>query len=229
MATVQKKATPRKSKMDFNSFVSQLENIILIGTFKPRERLTEASLSEKFGVSRYLVRNAFKVLETKGLVKVTHFKGVIVSELSEQDVEEIYVIRKALEQLSLRLAMQNVTNGDIMALRRLAKTLEDAHRKSDFAAMVTADNNFHDYVFHLSQNDSLYRMINDLQRRCHIIRYSAWTSPEALQKSMKEHNLIVDAIEARDLEALNTVAEKHLYYAKDSYLILLRAQEVLMT
>jgi DNA-binding GntR family transcriptional regulator len=228
MTAKAKKTTPQKRKMDFQSFVSLVENMILTGKFKPRERLIEAALSEMFGVSRYTVRDAFKVLETKGLVAVTPFRGVVVSELSQQEVEEIFVIRAALEQVALRLSTQNTTTVDIKVLRKMVKKIEEAHRDDDFAAMVAADTNFHDYVFQMSRNKILRRMINDLRNRCHIIRYSAWSSPTILEQVMQEHRLIVDAIEARDVTALNELSERHIRHGKEAYLLRLKAENVLL-
>ncbi len=228
MAAKEKKTTPQKNKMDFQPFVSRIENMILTGTFKPRERLTEAALSEMFGVSRYMVRDAFKVLETKGLVTGTPFRGVVVSELGRQEVEELFVIRAALEQVALRLSTQNTTTVDIKVLRKMVKKIEDAHHDDDFVAMVAADTNFHDYVFQMSRNKTLRRMINDLRNRCHIIRYSAWSSPTILQQVMEEHRLIVDAIEARDVAALNELSERHISYGKEVYLLRLKAENALL-
>ena len=228
MAAKEKKTTPKKSKMDFQYFVSRIENMILTGTFKPRERLIEAALSEMFGVSRYSVRDAFKVLETKGLVTVTPFRGVAVSELGQQEVEEIFVIRAALEQVALRLSTQNTTTVDIKVLRKMVKKIEDAHHDDDFVAMVAADTNFHDYVFQMSRNKTLRRMINDLRNRCYIIRYSAWSSPTILQQVMEEHRLIVDAIEARDMAALNELSERHISHGKEVYLLRLKAENALL-
>jgi DNA-binding GntR family transcriptional regulator len=219
-----KKKLSKKSKMDFQSLVSRIENMILTGAFKPRERLIEATLSEMFGVSRYSVRDAFKVLETKGMVTVTPFRGVSVNELSKQEVEEIFVIRAALEQLATRMSSENASAEDIKALRRMVKKIEDAHHEDDFVAMVAADTNFHDYIFQMSQNTTLRRMINDLRNRCHIIRYSSWSSPNILQQVMEEHCLIVDAIEVRDVVKLNDLSEKHLSHAKQSYLLRLKAE-----
>ena len=228
MVATGKKTTPKKSKMDFQSFVLRIENMILTGKFKPRERLIEAALSEMFGVSRYTVRDAFKVLETKGMVTVTPFRGVVVSELGQQEVEELFVIRAALEQVALRLSTQNTTTVDIKVLRKMVKKIEDAFQDDDFVAMVAADTNFHDYVFQMSRNKTLRRMINDLRNRCHIIRYSAWSSPIILPKVMGEHQLIVDAIEARDVAALNDLSERHISHGKEAYLLRLKAENALL-
>ena len=217
----------RDNKQTFQQFVSKLENMILTGGFKPRERLVEANLSQMFGVSRYWVRDAFKILETKELVSATPFKGFIVSELSEQVVEEIFVIRVALEQLALRLAVLNATSSDIKTLRRMIHKIEETHRENDVVAMVEADGNFHDYVFQLSRNQTLRRMINDLRKRCHIIRYSAWSSPAVVREILAEHNLLVDAVEAGDIGKGGELAERHIEHAKRSYVFQLSASNAL--
>jgi len=228
MAPKQEKAPAKDGKMDFQNIVSRIENMILTGAFKPRERLIEATLSEMFEVSRYSVRDAFKVLETKGLVRVTPFKGVVVSELSTREVEEIFVVRTALEQLALKLSMDNATAEDLRVLRRMCKRIEDARHEDDFAAMISTDTDFHNYLFQMSQNNILCRMINDLKNRCHITRYSAWSSPDVLRQVMKEHRMIVDAIEARDMSKLKQLLETHVKRSKQSYLLRLKAETALL-
>jgi DNA-binding GntR family transcriptional regulator len=174
------------------------------------------------------VRDAFKVLESKELVTVTPFRGVVVSELSRQEVEEIFVVRAAIEQLALRLSMENAKTDDIKALREMVKKIEDASHKDDFAAMIAADTEFHDYLFQMSRNNILRRMINDLRNRCHIIRYSAWSSPEIVREVMKEHLQMVDALENHDIAKLVQLLEKHLNHARHSYLLRLKAETALL-
>jgi DNA-binding GntR family transcriptional regulator len=224
----EKPTVRKKLKMDPQNFASRIENMILTGAFKPRERLIESALSDMFEVSRYLVRDTFKILETKGLVSVTPFKGVVVSELSQQEVEEIFVIRAALEQVGTRLAMGNATPENLDILRRKVGEIEDAYREDDFVAMVFADTGFHDYIFLMSGNKTLHRMINDLRNRCQIIRYSAWSSPDILRQIMEEHRRIVDAMEARDIAQLSELAEKHISHAKQAYLLRLRTETALL-
>ena len=228
MAVRGKKKIPEKNKKNFQSVVSRIEKMILTGAFKPRERLVEMALSEMLGVSRYLVRDVFKILETKGLVTVIPFRGAVVSELGTTDVEEIFVIRIALEQLALRMSTENVTAADIETLRVMVKKIEDSHGKGDLTALIAADNDFHNYVFQMSRNKTLCRMITDLRNRCHIIRYSAWSSPDVLQQLMEEHRLIVDAIEAGDGSTLYGLSEKHINHVKDAYLLRVKAENALL-
>lgn len=225
-----KQTTPTAgSKTDFQKFVSRLENMILTGTFKLRERLVEATLAEMFGVSRYWVRDAFKILSTKELVTITPFKGVVVSELSEQKVEEIFVIRVALEQLAARLFLENSTAEEIKTLRILAENIKEANEKKNIVAMIEADTNFHDHLFQLSGNLTLHRMINDLRNRSQIIRYAAWSSPDVLNRIFEEHEWVVDAIESRNVAQLNNLVEKHIGHAKEAYLFRLKAETALLT
>jgi DNA-binding GntR family transcriptional regulator len=220
---------PPGGKTDFQKFVSRLENMILTGAFKLRERLVEAALAEMFGVSRYWVRDAFKILETKELVTITPFKGVVVSELSEQKVEEIFVIRVAMEQLAARLSLENATAESIKTLRILVEKIKEAGREKNIIAMIEADTHFHDHLFQLSGNLTLHRMINDLRNRSQIIRYAAWSSPDVLNRIFEEHGWIVDAIESRDISQLNNLVEGHIGHAKEVYLFRLKAETALLT
>ena len=224
---VKKTNAKSNGKKDFQTVVSKLENMILTGAFKPRERLIEANLSQMFGVSRYWIRDAFKIMETKGLVTVIPFKGVMVSELSEQELNEIFVIRVNLEQLAWKLSMENATESDLKTIRRMVEKIEEAHKKDDILGMVEADTNFHDFVFRLCQNRTLRRMIKDLRNRCHIIRYSAWSSPDMMRQVLNEHRQFGEAMENKDAASLERLASEHINRAKQSYIFQLKAENAL--
>lgn len=89
-------ATPKKDlKGDFPNLVKKLENLILTGVFQPRERLIEANLAKTFNVSRFWIRDALKILETKEVVNVIPYKGAVVSDLDNRKIEEIFQVRIA--------------------------------------------------------------------------------------------------------------------------------------
>ena len=71
-------------------------------------------------------------------------------------------------------------------------------------------------------------MINDLKNRCHITRYSAWSSPDVFRDVMKEHRKIVDAMEARNAKKLRQLLDTHLKRAKQSYLLRLKTETALL-
>ncbi|RJX30122.1 MAG: GntR family transcriptional regulator [Desulfarculus sp.] len=209
---------------DFPRFVEDLENRILTGGFKPREHLVEAKLSRMFAVSRYWVRDAFKILEAKGLVRITPYKGVAVSELEASELEEIFAVRVPLEQLAWRLAMHNAVEKDLERLQQIAQDIAQAHAQKSIQAVLAADTEFHDQVLKLCRNRTLRRLITDLRKRSHIARFAAWSSPEVVRQVAAEHYQFVEALRQKDTGQLDELARRHINHAREFYLFGLRAE-----
>lgn len=91
--------------------VDILEKMIFTGELQPRERLVVSALSERLGVSSYLVRTALQAMETKGLVKMEPHRGAMVSDLGPEEIDEIFQVRVGLEKMANALAAQRVSPG----------------------------------------------------------------------------------------------------------------------
>ncbi len=219
----------RDLKEDFQKLITRMENMILTGVLQPRERLVELKLAEKLGVSRFWIRDAFKILETKGLIKLVPYKGAVVCDLDEQEIEDIFEVRIELDALATRKAAENIKKSDIDFLKRMVKQFDDSVRRGDFGEMISANDNFHDYIYELSKNQTLVQMINQLKARGHILRYHAWSSPDTIQQIQKEHRLFIKGLENNDLELLDDLAMRHIRYSKDSYLLHLKAKKAFLT
>jgi DNA-binding GntR family transcriptional regulator len=219
-------ASPKKDlKKDFHNLVARLENMILTGVFQPRERLIELNLAKELEVSRFWIRDAIKILETKGLIKVVPYKGAMVCDLDEQEIEDIFEVRTELDALATRRAAENVKKSDINFLKRMARKFEESVRSGNFGEMISANENFHDYIYELAQNQTLVEMINQLKARGHILRYHAWASPDILQRIQKEHKQLIKGLENKDVELLDELARRHISYSKNSYLLHLNAKK----
>lgn len=219
-------ASPKKDlKEDFHKLIERLENMILTGVFQPRERLIEAELAKDLGVSRFRIRDAFKILETKSLIKVVPYKGAMVGDLDEQEIEDISEIRVELDALATRKAAKNAKESDIITLKGMARRFEESLGNGNLREMISANENFHDYIYDLSSNPTLIQMINQLKVRSHIFRYHAWTTPDIIQRIQKEHNLFIDGIKNKDFELLDDLARRHISYSKDIYLLHLKAKK----
>ena len=219
-------APPKKNlKTDFQKLIERLENMILTGVFQPRERLIETRLAKELGVSRFWIRDAFKILETKSLIKVVPYKGARVGDLDEQEIENIFEIRAELDALATRKAARKTKKTDIIVLKRLARQFEESVKSGDFREMISANENFHDYIYELCQNPTLIQMINQLRARSHIFRYQAWTTPDIIQRIQKEHKLFIDGLEKNDLELLDLLARRHISYSKDIYFLHLKVKK----
>ncbi len=219
-------ALPKRDlKEDFQKLIARLENMILTGVFQPRERLIEINLAKKLEVSRFWIRDAIKILETKDLIKVVPYKGAMVCDLDEQEIEDIFEVRTELDSLATRKAAENIQKSDINFLKRMARKFEESVKSGDFSQMISANENFHDYIYDLCQNSILIQMINQLKARGHILRYHAWASPDVIKRIQKEHKQLIKGLENKDVELLDGLARRHISYSKDTYLLHLKAKK----
>lgn len=209
-------------KHDFPRLISRLENMIILGAFLPKERLVEADLAKKMEVSRAWIRDALKNLETKGLVKMTPYRGAIVTDLTEKEVKELYQVRLVLERLCNQLAADNYLSEHGMRLRELAHRIEQAYEADRFDQMLEANTKFHDYITQISNNDYLIQILKQIRHRYYLFNTFAWSNPEVVRKILDEHEKYISALEKGDYETLNALAESHITYSKDLYLKQLR-------
>lgn len=195
----------------------EIEEAILSGQFKPRERLIEMDLISRFGVSRTVIRDALKRLEAKGLIRATPYRGVMVADLTVEEIEEIYFVRGELEKIAARLVLKHIIPAEIQQLKKVSKEVE-RHLRSKTHQMIEADSEFHRMIFKVCRNSYLYEMIDYLRTKAHIVRYNAWSLPHRIEQSILEHREMIRAIENRNLSKLEKLILRHLMFSKDSYM-----------
>jgi DNA-binding GntR family transcriptional regulator len=195
----------------------KLENAILSGQFKPRERLVERDLLADFDVSRTVIREVLKILEGKGLVKITPYRGAVVVDLTAEDVEEIFFLRVKLEAIAANLVVKNITRIEVQHLKKLCRELEK-HLRERTDQMIEKDNEFHRALFQASRNKYLNDMIEYLSMKAHIVKFNAWSIPNRIEHSRVEHKAMIEALEQRNAEAFEKLVVDHLLFSKNSYL-----------
>jgi len=194
-----------------------MEEAILSGQFKPRERLVEMDLISRFGVSRTVIREALKKLEAKGLIRTTPYRGAMVADLTVEEIEEIYFVRAELEKIAARLVLEHITQSEIQNLEKLAKEVE-RHLREKSHQIIEMDSEFHRMIFRACRNSYLYDMIDFLRTKAHIVRFNAWSLPHRIEQSILEHREMIRAIEDRNLSQFEKLILKHLTFSKDSYM-----------
>lgn len=209
-------------KRDFARLITRLENLIIMGAFMPKERLVEADLADKMQVSRAWIRDALKILETKGLVKMIPYRGAIVADLTEKEIEEIFQVRVVLERLCNHLAADNFKTKHRSKLQDLADKIEQAYHEDRFDKMVDANSKFHGYITQISDNECLIQMLKQIRLRYYLINTFAWSNPEVVKRILDEHLIYISSLEKRDFETLDALAESHITYSKDAYLMQLK-------
>jgi len=206
---------------------NEIEEAILSGHFKPRERLIEMDLISRFGISRTVIREALKRLEAKGLVRAIPYRGVLVADLTLEEIEEIYFVRSELEKIAARLVIKNITRKEVQELKKFSKEVE-THLRRKTHQMIEKDSEFHRMIFKTSRNRYLHDMIDFLRTKAHIVRYNAWSLPHRIEESILEHREMIRAIENRDLSQFEKLIIKHLTFSKNSYMSQLKGMTVAM-
>jgi len=204
----------------------EIEETILSGQFKPRERLIEMDLISQFGVSRTVIREALKRLEAKGLIRTTPYRGAVVADLTIEEIEEIYFIRAELEKIAARLVIKHITPKEVQHLKKLSREVE-RHLREKTHQMIEADSEFHRMIFKACRNRYLYDMIDFLRTKAHIVRFNAWSLVHRIEESIVEHREMIKAIEERNLSQFEKLIVKHLTYSKNSYMSQLKGTAVM--
>ena len=145
--------------------LERLRGAIIGGQLAPGQRLIERELTEMTGVSRTVVREVLRQLETEGLVAIIPHKGPVVRELSAGEARDLYTIRGALEGIAARLFVEHA-GADLH--RKLAAALDvvvEAYRGGDAEKILATKNDFYAVLFDGASSEVLSGMLATLHAR----------------------------------------------------------------
>lgn len=199
------------------SVSDQLRDEILDGRLPAGSRLVETELAERFGVSRGPIRVAFRDLANSGLAVDLPRRGTFVSSLDETDLEEVYVLRRAIEEVAVRLAIEKATDEDIAEMFVILAGVEAAYERQDLAAAWEADMAFHQSYCRLSGNGRLLAVFDNLASQTVLLMRTAlakhaplgWTPP------VEFHRHIAARIASRDVAGAIEAVGAHYQYTQD--------------
>lgn len=194
-----------------------LEQEIIVGALKPRERLLELALCEQLGISRTLLREVFRRLEGGGLVRFQPNRGVAVRDFTPEEIEEVYSVRLVLEKMAAPFVIERVTKEDLRTLRQLNRAFEMACKRADRPAMVLTNRAFHEQLVRVGGNRFLCQLLNTAFLHTHQARHLAWADEQSGRQSVREHTDILSAVAEKDVASYVAVIEKHLARGKSDY------------
>lgn len=187
-----------------------LREAILRGDLVAGERLMELQLAAKLGVSRTPIREAIRMLEQEGLAITIPRKGAIVAGMTEKDMKDVLEIREALEELSVQVACDKITENEIEQLYRNMKEFELALQSGDLKRMAQADVEFHDVIYQATDNPKLISMLNNLREQMYRYRVEYLKNPENHEQLLKEHEAIYQGISEKDKSVVTEMIRKHI-------------------
>ena len=195
-----------------------LELELVLGRLKPRERLIEDELMDRFDSKRHVIRSVLAELESNGLVERRPNKGAVVKEYSREEVEEIYDFRADLHRLAVARMSLPFPIKVLKNLRGLADRHEKAIARRDLAEVILCNNAFHDLLFDQCGNRFLAESIRQLGSTANAIRSYRVNEPDLLRQAAAEHRMMIEAIENGDLEGLSELSVRHIMPSKEIYL-----------
>jgi DNA-binding GntR family transcriptional regulator len=191
---------------------------LIRGERRPGERLTDTELAAQLGLSRTPVRQALHLLAQEDLVRFDARRGFSVRMTAAQDVREIYDVRSALEVLALRLAAPNLSAFQIEGrLERLYDVREALRSSRDERALVLHlkdDLELHNWLIRACGNGRLVRILAALRSQQSLFQYWDTSFPQRNEAASEEHEHILLALLARDIERAAESMAEHIRNAK---------------
>ena len=187
-----------------------LERMVIEGLLAPGHRLTEVGLAARLQVSRTPLRQALGKLISKGWMRRSTNGAIHVVDVSEQEIEALYAVRMALEQLMLRQAMPRATTVDIDRLRRVLDAQEQATKRSDAERVSQHGEEFHRALWRLSGNEVGMQFLEEVLQRTTRYRRLSFSAPYRFREGLKQHQQLMQAFASGDTEKACRVAHKHV-------------------
>lgn len=188
----------------------EIKTAIINQVLKPGEQLNERALAEKLGISRTPLREAFKRLETEGWVVTEARRGTYVTEITEQDIEEVFQLRMALEVMVIELIIQKIAPGQLLNMKKIHQNqakLGDECKAGDF---IEQDRKFHLYLAELTGNKKLLQILANLSDMMRRLGVAALHTAERYQETLQEHSGIIEALEMQDLAKAKQAVLSHV-------------------
>lgn len=184
--------------------LSQMRALLISGALAPGTRIDQAELAKRFGVSIVPIREALARLQSAGLVEIVPHRGVFVASVAAEELVDIYTVREVLEEQAARIAVTQLTEEDLEALRELSAAMAADAKAKDYEALLAHNREFHFTIYRAAGRRHMLQIIERLwdlsARYAHLQLHAV---PERPAEAMFEVRRIVQACERRDADALS--------------------------
>lgn len=193
-----------------DELVDRLRNLITVGELAAGERVPERELCIRFGVSRTPMREALKVLASEGVVTLRLNRGAVVNGLTVEELANVFPVMGALEALAGEIACKMITDAELIKIRTTHELMVSHWQRGELQPYFWLNQAVHGYILEATRNEVLISTYRSLSRRILAARYLANMSPERWAQAVREHELILDALEKRDGARLASILKAHL-------------------
>lgn len=206
---VSKAAAGAQSPVESRRIASSLRTAILEDELPPGTRVVQEEIATRLGASRIPVREALRMLDAEGLVRIVSNSGAWVSRLDQRECSEAYRMRERLEPLLLRTSMARLGDDDVDRLGEIAAAIEKTDSVDEFMRL---DRQFHLDGYAAAPPSYLGEVVLRLWNTTHHYRraYTKLTGAPTLPATRLEHRLLLDGIRRRDGADAERVLVTHI-------------------
>ncbi len=204
--------------------------LVLHHALRPGERTSLNLLAERLDIGRTPVKEAVTRLQAEGLLSVTGRSGTMVNIVDLKQAEDLFALRKVLEDFAAEEAVKKATDEQIAIVKRLAQEMRrysfgEREGLQSTANFLRSNTQFHGHIVAASGNELLLRVYTQVQMQMQIVTYVAWHDydPKAAKRRQAEHEEIADALVRRDGRNLKAALRAHAQAAEKIILAKLSA------
>jgi DNA-binding GntR family transcriptional regulator len=178
--------------------------------YLPGERLKEMTLAQEFEVSQAPVREAFRELETLGVLVSEHYRGTRVREISKQETHDAYQLRGYLEEIAAQQISLEKLKDAIESIEELQVTMRIAAQTGDMESFARANTQFHRSIVSMASNKTLLKVWDSLEIGMRS-RLNLQKNEDKLLSLAEIHQPIVDSLKLGDLKQTGTMLREHAF------------------
>ena len=200
----------------YQEVAERLRQRIFSHELAPGDWIDEQRLAEQYGISRTPLREALKVLASEGLVELKPRRGCYVTEISRQDLDDIFPLMALLEGRCAGDAVRRANPANIAQLGDIHALLESAARDGRIDAFFEANQQFHEKTQEVAGNRWMLSVIQDLRKALKLSRLHSLSLEGRLQQSLAEHRAIMAAIKAGDATMAGKLMHDHILRGREA-------------
>jgi DNA-binding GntR family transcriptional regulator len=198
-----------------------VKSLICNIVIKPGEQINIEHLADELGVSRTPVREALLRLQQDGLVQFIPRVGCFCTDITNQDMEDIFEFREILEPYMARKATPRLTDQDLQHVRQSFQPLTQEIASGQYQGFLQSEIEFHNLLIECAGNRKIAEVMNGLNDHLLRVRVLSLSSHEHVERSFNEHIAVLEALERRDAEGAGDAMARHVRQVRERMLCFL--------
>ncbi|WP_290877052.1 GntR family transcriptional regulator [Aquabacterium sp.] len=204
--------------------LEKMRDAIIGQYFQPGQRLVERTLCDELGVSRTVVREVLRHLETEGLVNSPPNQGPTVATIDADTTRQVYTVRALLEGHAAAACARLASEQDLTRLAAAIMLIEAAFAQGDHATVLAETTRFYEVMFNAGGEQVAWGIVQSLNARINRLRAITIASKQRGQQAPGEMRRLLEALRARDEAAASEAAQAHVHSAAQVALSALAAE-----